>query len=1405
MIDLSQTTVDARASANSLSEAYRMPLKVFSDINIDTSAKQLSSATVEVRHGDLGDILHVSKAYGLNVSYSGGKLHLKGDAPVEAYERVLESLTFETHSKNLDTGSAREVVVEVMGASSNPVQLRLNDNNEVFISQKDNDTGASSNENNGRQNTVEKEEESSEASSAGSKPIEYVEEAENGGVVLTAIENRIHEVTNDEEMVEAMKNVEDAVLQMREASEQQSLDVSALPGAFEQAFAIVTEMNPALAEDLEVLLVKIQGGVNNVGNKNEDGDAADFMTLAAWMKASLSNIYKGAEEHLTQLTTEKNLASPTDDEGKVDKLTVKITALENELANIRSSEPDMASLDEKYKTSKEKQATLEAKRDALELEILELKSKEGELSFEAARELGPYNVKNYNKTEIEELFASANSKQAKLLSKMDELAYTNEILAKENATLRKHELALVNNIKAKYAELEDLNATSSVNNVYLAGLQTQIDSELPALSRLKFILSGESRPEHGFFSITDLLDRLTENKKALADAESHLKTAIEARDGLTSETNLLSVDARGKAFKDFELLFSKQNFSLDEHGYYNVSQGNVTGSLLENEVYQKFIRVGDLFEPFNSGPTEGLLKYDKVSKTFYVESADGHLIKLITMQDLGKTFGSNVLVDGKTGKLYFESNDSETFQSTTAKFAEGLETFLDKLSVGPNAGEIDFTHLFSIKEGVGAFTGYIYLMERTLFMADAPGVKLALDSPGLDTPAMRGLINLFGSDFVGLDENEPLTIQQKQIAFVIKNLVTPEGLSAMQTMMAPGGTANPQFSYDPITQTLLIISSDGTTVPLIDFQHVIANGTLDASQYHISSGTYYQDIYQSQFGTASNLNDIWGNVQNDAPDMISSLKANADKALYKISTDLGLDSDNLTPDAVEAKLLAVLTKLGMPPSTIGKDVLAEAVKLAIENDGNLDFFYNPSTKMIYFLNEETGEYLPFNGKEGLDAGEGFVVGDTHVLNNLDEAGTLLQNLDASFLSDLQVYAGFISKNATIHSADDLGNGVTRVVYSDGDDEGTLYYVDMPQSLVTQILADAGVSAYERVPQGTPDGIVTMTTDNLTLSTATKDDANDDLAVGNTYTVTGTSADNIMTVASDLLIEDAGTHFIMAGGDGSDSLSVSDVYNFSFTQHFLTDGTDYQFTMTNNATGGLLGVFDLTSIEWFDAGFIEAGTSFSIDASGFSSSEIASMTNKNMQTMFLNNSLDNVDSFDLSEWLTTFPQYLNGTLIFTVMAGDGNDVLIGAGSATQAASTIFSGGAGDDTLIAGVSTVGYTLDGGAGNDQLRSGSGKDFMKGGDGDDTFIFSADFGTDIVTDAGEFGEDTLRFSGINVADVTGGRSDGGLGDNLIITQGEDTVTVVNYYVNSGDITLTFADGNASVDGDGNITPSVI
>ncbi|OQS59576.1 hypothetical protein ASU3_04555, partial [Actinobacillus suis] len=128
--------------------------------------------------------------------------------------------------------------------------------------------------------------------------------------------------------------------------------------------------------------------------------------------------------------------------------------------------------------------------------------------------------------------------------------------------------------------------------------------------------------------------------------------------------------------------------------------------------------------------------------------------------------------------------------------------------------------------------------------------------------------------------------------------------------------------------------------------------------------------------------------------------------------------------------------------------------------------------------------------------------------------------------------------------------------------------------------------------------------------------------------------------------------------------------------------------------------------------------------------------------------------------------------------------------------LIDGGAGNDTLYG---FGGHdNLFGGEGHDILVGGLGAgDYLSGGVGSDTYIFSGDFGHDVVADKGAKSDfDLIRFTDLNSEEVTFSLK----GSNLFITDTTDEgnfIEVVNY-LNDGANSIEqfdFKDGSATVD----------
>lgn len=105
--------------------------------------------------------------------------------------------------------------------------------------------------------------------------------------------------------------------------------------------------------------------------------------------------------------------------------------------------------------------------------------------------------------------------------------------------------------------------------------------------------------------------------------------------------------------------------------------------------------------------------------------------------------------------------------------------------------------------------------------------------------------------------------------------------------------------------------------------------------------------------------------------------------------------------------------------------------------------------------------------------------------------------------------------------------------------------------------------------------------------------------------------------------------------------------------------------------------------------------------------------------------------------------------------DGDDVISG-GSGFD----IIVGGAGDDTLAGGKGND--VLRGSAGDDRLEGGADDDILIGEFGNDAYVFSADFGHDVIRGFGD--DDTLIFHGLTLEDLQFSS-----GRNVTITAGDE------------------------------------
>lgn len=93
----------------------------------------------------------------------------------------------------------------------------------------------------------------------------------------------------------------------------------------------------------------------------------------------------------------------------------------------------------------------------------------------------------------------------------------------------------------------------------------------------------------------------------------------------------------------------------------------------------------------------------------------------------------------------------------------------------------------------------------------------------------------------------------------------------------------------------------------------------------------------------------------------------------------------------------------------------------------------------------------------------------------------------------------------------------------------------------------------------------------------------------------------------------------------------------------------------------------------------------------------------------------------------------------------------------------------------------TIRGFATNDLMIGRGGDDLLLGGAGDDTYIFTANDGSDTVRDGGIASVDTVRFDGVNFADVTFSRASNNSNDLILTVAGGGTVRIEGQFDSLG------------------------
>lgn len=165
--------------------------------------------------------------------------------------------------------------------------------------------------------------------------------------------------------------------------------------------------------------------------------------------------------------------------------------------------------------------------------------------------------------------------------------------------------------------------------------------------------------------------------------------------------------------------------------------------------------------------------------------------------------------------------------------------------------------------------------------------------------------------------------------------------------------------------------------------------------------------------------------------------------------------------------------------------------------------------------------------------------------------------------------------------------------------------------------------------------------------------------------------------------------------------------------------------------------------------------------------------------------ETLDATDRAGWAITGSSRVAFALTTSALLGTtGNDLLWGSSG-----EDLLEGGGGDDELVAGASAdelnggVGTdVLFGQAGDDRLDGGDNSDYLYGGQGNDTYVFSGEYGGDWIVDSD--GQGSLVFEGTT---LSGGKK---RGDNAYF----DAATGWSYMKVDGDLILNKEGSRSSI-----------
>ena len=400
------------------------------------------------------------------------------------------------------------------------------------------------------------------------------------------------------------------------------------------------------------------------------------------------------------------------------------------------------------------------------------------------------------------------------------------------------------------------------------------------------------------------------------------------------------------------------------------------------------------------------------------------------------------------------------------------------------------------------------------------------------------------------------------------------------------------------------------------------------------------------------------------------------------------------------------------------NIIGNSKANTIYGGSGADTIYGGSGSDYIFGNNGSDIIYGENGNDNLNGGNG--------------NDTLIGDAGADTLT------GGLGRDIFVYSAGSGNDIITD--YTAGQDSISLLSGTVTGSSISgnDLVLKIGTSSI-KISNGKSKRITIVNSNNDTVNLIHGGDSKD--------TLTGTSgADSIYgNKGADLLKGNSGDDTLI-GGKGKDTLTGgagNDVFVYALGDghDVITDytaGKDSIKLMSGSVTNSTVDGTDVILTVSNGSSTVNAGT---ITVKNGSDKKITFINSSGVSTTKVYTGVTSLTLNDSDEVKFTAPssvktinaksrtkaiKIVGNALSNTINGGSGNDTILG--------------GAGDDSLLG--NSGNDSLSGGSGKDTLFGGYGNDTLTGGSGADVFVYSADYGNDVITDYSAAQGDSIKIT---------------------------------------------------------------